>query len=167
MLLIKPIHYIYYSNLSVAELKKALSDELTPTNMIPQKYYYGIQFDGDYHPDGSFVIKKTDWNARCFKPRIYGKIVDEKNETKIDIKIKPQFCCLLFIVIWYLIIAFLLFNFFKELIIEQQANGVILFAAMIIFLIIRLTKEAFKNMAENLITPLIALLDAKSYYRQD
>ena len=167
MLLVKPIHYMYYSNLSVEELKKALSDELIPTNMIPQKYYYGIQFDGDYYPDGSFVIKKTDWNAQCFKPRIYGKIVDEKNETKIDIKIKPQFCCISFIVMWYLLIAFLLFNFFKELIIEHKANGVILFVAIIIFLITHLTKKAFKYMAENLIIPLVALLNAKAYYRQD
>jgi len=40
-------------------LTKALSDDLTPTYMILQKYYYGIRYDGRLNTDGNFSIKKT------------------------------------------------------------------------------------------------------------
>ena len=167
MQFIKPIHYVYYSNLSVDALKKSLSDELIPTNMIPPKKYYGIEFDGKYHPDGSFVIKKTDWNVngrRC-KPHVFGKIVNENGETRIDIEIKPLFGCIL--PIYILIFVFFSASFVALILQEIPSFEAFMFMTFMIILLIFFIKRRFKRRAKNLIIPLVALLDAKSYYPQD
>ena len=167
MLLVKPIHYLYYSNLSVEELKKALSDELIPTNMIPQKYYYGIQFDGEYHSDGSFVIKKTDWNyrGRHCKPHVYGKVKNEDNETRIDIEIKQKLWCLLpdYVLIFVSLVA----SFVEYFLHDKASSQAYFVMAIVLFLSILYQKSRFKRKAYELVIPLVALLDAKSYYRQD
>ncbi len=59
MQLIKSLPYIYYSILSFEELIQVLFDELTPSHVIPKKYYYAIQFDGKINPDGNFFLQKT------------------------------------------------------------------------------------------------------------
>ncbi len=167
MLLVKPIYYIYYSNLSIEELKKALSDELTPTNMIPQKYYYGIQFDGEYNSDGSFVIKKTDWNyyGRHCKPHIYGKVMNENNETRIDIEIKQKPWCLL--PGYLLIFVSLVVSLVEYILYNRASYQAYFFMAIVLFLFILYQKRRFKRKAYELIIPLVALLNAKAYYRQD
>ena len=165
MNLVNPIRYIFYSNLSVDALKKALSDEIIPTNMIPQKYYYGIQFDGEYHPDGSFIIKKTDWNywGRHCKPHVYGTVMNENNETKVEIEIKPKLSC--FLTTYIIIAIHLIASLVSFILYDNISYQGYLLVAFFWFLVSLFEKRRFKRKAYELITPLTALLDAKKYYR--
>lgn len=149
--------YLFYSSLNEEEVMAAVSNELMKNNPNRTNAHSRIRFEG-FMNKNSFKLNEITTFEHTFKPRVYGRLLDETTDTIIEISIKPS-SGLKFFMAWIIfldvfIISLFLYNYLRY---EKIMYGVpgALACLLILYVILILIFNAF---AKELISPLAKIL---------